>query len=397
MPAGGRDLLRARLDAVSETGRQVLAAAAVLGRSFDVDTVRAVSGRTDEETVAALEELVRRGLIREGAPTTTSSTTGCEGSYPTRPASPAAGCCTRGRRAPSAARPQSSPATSNSPGRTRRPPRPTLRAADQARGVRQRRGPRTPPRRARARAPTASALHAAIGDLETLAGDYAAARAATRAAADATPADLPGIEHRLGRLRHRRGEWALARGHFRAALEACPTTSRPRAPASRPTSASPRTTPATRPGAELARQASRSPAGRRPTGPRPGAQHARHARDAGGGIDDAFEHLGPACDLAEQIGDLPGRVAALNNLALAPSRARRTRAARSSSPAPRSRCAPGRATATARPRCTTTSPTCIHAAGHPDETMAHLKSAVAIFAEVGAEASPPEIWKLARW
>ena len=66
LPAGARELLLARLEPVSETARQVLAAAAVIGRSFDVDTVRAASGRGDEETVTALEELVRRGLVREG-------------------------------------------------------------------------------------------------------------------------------------------------------------------------------------------------------------------------------------------------------------------------------------------------------------------------------------------
>ena len=66
LPAGARELLLARLEPVSETGRQVLAAAAVIGRSFAVDTVRAASGRGDEETVGALEELVRRGLVREG-------------------------------------------------------------------------------------------------------------------------------------------------------------------------------------------------------------------------------------------------------------------------------------------------------------------------------------------
>ena len=65
VPTAARDLLRARLTPVSETGRQVLSAAAVLGGSFDVDTVRAVSGRTEEETVAALEEVVGYGLVVE--------------------------------------------------------------------------------------------------------------------------------------------------------------------------------------------------------------------------------------------------------------------------------------------------------------------------------------------
>jgi predicted ATPase len=69
LPAGARDLMQARLDPVSETGRQVLSAAAVLGRSFDVEIVRAVSGRSEEETVAAVEEAVRHGLVLEREPT----------------------------------------------------------------------------------------------------------------------------------------------------------------------------------------------------------------------------------------------------------------------------------------------------------------------------------------
>ena len=67
LPPAARDVLRARLAATGEVARQVLAAAAVIGRSFDVETVRAASGRGDEETVTAIEELLRRGLVREGA------------------------------------------------------------------------------------------------------------------------------------------------------------------------------------------------------------------------------------------------------------------------------------------------------------------------------------------
>src|SRR5262249_25576048 len=51
-------------------GRQVLTAAGVIGRSFEFETVREASGRGEEETVAALEELMAHGLvheIREGA------------------------------------------------------------------------------------------------------------------------------------------------------------------------------------------------------------------------------------------------------------------------------------------------------------------------------------------
>ena len=48
--------------------RQVLGAAAAIGRSFDFDTVLAASGRSDEEAVGALEELVEHGLVREAGP-----------------------------------------------------------------------------------------------------------------------------------------------------------------------------------------------------------------------------------------------------------------------------------------------------------------------------------------
>ena len=67
LPGGARDLLAARVRGVGDAARQVLATAAVLGRSFDVDTVRAASGRSDEEAVAALEELAARGLVHEVA------------------------------------------------------------------------------------------------------------------------------------------------------------------------------------------------------------------------------------------------------------------------------------------------------------------------------------------
>ena len=77
MPQGVRSLLQARLSAADDTARQLLAAAAVIGRSFDFDTLRAASGRSEEETIACLEQLVRKGLVREA----TTNTTGAEPGY----------------------------------------------------------------------------------------------------------------------------------------------------------------------------------------------------------------------------------------------------------------------------------------------------------------------------
>jgi DNA-binding SARP family transcriptional activator/tetratricopeptide (TPR) repeat protein len=65
MPRGVRAVLRQRLASVDGATGQVLAAAALIGHSFDLPTVRHASGRSEDETVAALDELVRRGLIRE--------------------------------------------------------------------------------------------------------------------------------------------------------------------------------------------------------------------------------------------------------------------------------------------------------------------------------------------
>lgn len=57
MPERVRGLLAARLDRAGEVAAQLLAAAAVLGRAFDVSLVRSVSGRTDEEVADALDDL----------------------------------------------------------------------------------------------------------------------------------------------------------------------------------------------------------------------------------------------------------------------------------------------------------------------------------------------------
>ena len=67
-PVSLRDLLRARLQAVSEPTRQMLTAAAVLGSDNDADLLRAVSGRGEDEVVEAIDEALARSLLTETAP-----------------------------------------------------------------------------------------------------------------------------------------------------------------------------------------------------------------------------------------------------------------------------------------------------------------------------------------
>src|SRR5580693_3117070 len=67
-PASVRDLLRARLQTVSEPTRQMLTAAAVLGSDNDADLLRAVSGRGEDEIVEAIDEALDRSLLTEIPP-----------------------------------------------------------------------------------------------------------------------------------------------------------------------------------------------------------------------------------------------------------------------------------------------------------------------------------------
>ena len=72
-PASVRDLLRTRLQAVSESTLQMLTAAAVLGSDNDADLLRAVSGRGEDEIVEAIEEALARSLLTEIPPPTSPS------------------------------------------------------------------------------------------------------------------------------------------------------------------------------------------------------------------------------------------------------------------------------------------------------------------------------------
>jgi DNA-binding SARP family transcriptional activator len=69
MPIALTDLIALRLDQLPGVARQVLQVAAVLQPEIDLALLRAIGGRTEEETVDALESLTRAGLLleRQGA------------------------------------------------------------------------------------------------------------------------------------------------------------------------------------------------------------------------------------------------------------------------------------------------------------------------------------------
>jgi tetratricopeptide (TPR) repeat protein len=240
-------------------------------------------------------------------------------------------------------------------------------------------------------------LHAAIGDLETLAGDYGAALASYRtAAALASPILAPAIEHRIGVLHLRRGEWELADASLAVALEASDGEAAARITADRSLVAHRR---------RLPDEALQLAATALELAERAGDLRARaQARNILGILatnrgdhTTAVAELEASLVLAEEAGDSSARAAALNNLALA------VAAGGDASRAIELTAAGIELTVTLGDRHREAAlrnnlADVLHAAGRKDEAMGELKQAVAIFAEVGEEGRlEPEIWKLSEW
>ena len=240
----------------------------------------------------------------------------------------------------------------------------------------------------------------AMADTQTVLGDYGSALVSLEtAAAAADPTELGEVEHRLGRLRHRRGEYELADAHLQAALSAVPVTDL-----------------ATR--ATVTTDLSLCVYSRGdPTNARRLAGEALHLAEQAdhlrsrcqahnllgllattqGETDEALGELQHSRDLAERIDDPGLRVATMNNLALA-------YRARGDQDQARELAESALVLCTAigdrhrEAALHNNLADLLHASGRHDEAMSHLRTAVEIFAEVGAGDEPqPEIWKLVRW
>jgi DNA-binding SARP family transcriptional activator/tetratricopeptide (TPR) repeat protein len=401
LPPGVRGLLEARVTGTSEVAGQVIAAAAVLGRQFDLDLIRAVSGRSEEETVTALEELTRRGLLAE-------SGSGELAFHHEQARRVAYELTSAGRRrllhgrAAEALDARDTGAIAQHfrlAGRDVEAAAAYRRAGEQARDLYANAEALAAFREALALGDDDPAsLHEAIGDLETLAGEYSAALDSYEAAAALAPPErLGAVEHRIGLLHERRGDWELAESSFEDAL-------------------------ATDPGPALAARivADRSLNAhrrRRDDEARKLAQEAlalaEHADDqralaqahnilgvlATGRADheEARSRLEQSLALATEENDPVARAAALNNLALAfRATGELDRALELTEEALALCVAVGDRHREAA--LENNAADILQALGRRDEAMARLKSAVAIFAEIGEDAAAePEIWKLVEW
>ncbi len=407
-----RGLLDGRLAGLDETARQVLGAAAAIGRSFDPETLRRTSGRSDEETVTALEELVAHGLVREGAgdgaaydfshqklrelvyeQTALARRQLLHG----RVAAALSGARPIGDRAALVAQ--------------------HLRlAGDQAGAAEHYRLAAEHAASLYAHAdalehlqsslalghPDVAGVHERIGDLRTVLGDYGAALAAYDAAAaycEQPEARAP-IEHKLGNVHHRRGDWDRAETHLLAALAAA--TDRQRGLRAR-VQADLGLTLLNAGDPVRATELARDALALADTADDRQAEAQAHnmlgvlARSAGS-AEQALGHLERSLELARELDDAPAEAAALNNLALLRRDAADLPAALELTERALALCS--RYGDRHREAALENNLADLHhAAAREEESMAHLKRAVTIFRDVGADEATrlPEIWKLVSW
>jgi predicted ATPase/DNA-binding SARP family transcriptional activator len=245
MPLGVRSLLLARLSSISAISAQLLSAAAVLGRSFDFSIVREVSGRSELETISALEELLLRGIVWEHG---LAPPAGMHASQ-AQPVLDVQYDFTHDKlrdlvyEQTSLARRHllHQRAAEAFGGRARLQRESAALAAfhfrlagklSQAAHWFQQAGEYGREVYANQDAiahfhsalacghPEPEALHEAIGDLHMLSGQYPAALSSYEsAAALCAPQRLPWVEHKLGLVHAQRGDYELAECHFKAALE----------------------------------------------------------------------------------------------------------------------------------------------------------------------------------
>jgi DNA-binding SARP family transcriptional activator len=422
IPRTFRALLRDRLARVGETAGQVLAAAAVIGRSFDFATLRFASGRSEDETLAAVEELLRRGLIRD---VETGGELRFEFSHASlRDAAYDATSLVRRRvlhgRVADALR---------SGGVTRSP------GADLARLVliaqHERDAGRAPEaaeafeiaaRRARALFanreaielldealalghPAVAALQRLLGELRLGLGEYTDAIAAFEAAAALSAGlELAELELLLGRAHARRGDLVAAASHLDAALSGIPTAAETDGRRVRVRALVERSVVALRQDdhAEATTRAEEALALATTIDDSAGAGIARRIRGliarSRNDLLTARDELRASLALAADDVDPAAAIAAGNALALVEAAAGDPGSAIEHLQAAlvAARTIGERHLEAAIENNLADS---YHLAGEEEESMAHLRRAVSLFAEIGGRPSQlePEIWKLESW
>lgn len=400
LPSGVRDLLASRVARVSRSASQVLTAAAVIGRAFDPRTVREASGRSDDEVVRALDELVAEGLLADVGDTYDVTHPKLR-EFVYEDASLGRRRLLHGRIAKALIR-----------SARRRPELHALvahhferagdedaaaehfrAAAEHARSVYANAEALTHLQNALALGEPDAELHEAMGDLRTLDGRYGEAIASFEKAA-ALGADVGTVGRKLGEVHQRLGDWDAAEAHYAEAEQAlAPGRQRARVLAERALNAH-------RAGRfdlarDLASRAADDADDRRSLAQVHNVQGilASHRGDGAA----ARRHLQASLEFAEATADAGAEAAALNNLALALRMEGATDLALSNAQASLEICT--RIGDRHREAAVHSNiADILHDLGRPDDAMDHLKASVAILADVGEPGeAQPEIWKLVEW
>ncbi len=408
LPSSARDLFHSHLAQTSEAEGQLLQAAAVIGRAFDFELLLSASGRSEEESLPALESLLDRHLLVEGS----AGALYDFHHHKLRELIYEETSLVRRRllhrRVAQAmsARPSAQQggelaaiiaAHFQAAGQDAQAAVFFRHAGDYARSLFAHRDALQHYQAALALGhPETGVLHELCGDLHVRLGEYAAALASYQMAAAVSPPEhLAELEHRIGRVYYRRGEWKLAEHHFEQAqkqwadgdditrlfIDWSVTAYRAGATGEAISLAA------------QAQSAATTPLVRAQTENMLGVLARKQ-----GDLAQAADHFTCSLDLAGKHDFLDVQITAANNLALAEAAAGQ----------PQRACA---RLQDALALCLTYGDRhweaalrsnladMLHTLGREEESMAQFKEAVTIYADIGQEIGDarPEIWKLTEW
>jgi DNA-binding SARP family transcriptional activator/Tfp pilus assembly protein PilF len=420
LPHGVRGLLQGRLRLLSQVSRQVLNTAAVIGRSFDFDSVRESSGCNEDEIVTALEELTAHGLVEEVRVGVSEHALLYDFSHEKLRAlvydeiSQARRRLLHRRVAETLALRTRTHRESDTlfsqiarqyqlAGQAAEAAEYYKRAGEHARALYANTEALAHFRSALSLGhPDTAALHEAIADMYTLLGDYGTALTSYKSAiAIGDPDALANVEHKLAVVYQRRGEWELAERHLQAALAALggtgPAAQRARLYADWSLVAHQRGETG-----EAFQLAGRALELAETAGDTRALAEAHNRlgilATSQRNLDQARYHLQQSLELAESLHDPSARTAALNNLALAFAVEGETEQAIKLTEAALALCV-AQGDRHREAALHNNLADLLYATGQSEAAMRHLKQAVAIYADIGVEAGAvqPAIWKLTEW
>jgi len=419
LPHNIQELIQNRLYAVDDVGYQILSSGAVIGTAFDFDSLTQISGRSEDELLVGLDNLIRLGLVHEIPPVSggASREVGYD-FYHAKLGTVLYGELTSARRQILHRR-----AGNHLISRVRREGNfsqygqiayhsEMARDDEQASQYYQLAGQHAASVYANREAlrfyrqalalgsGSKPQLHAAIGNLNMLQGQYQQALISFEAAAAFSEGEQLGrVEHRIGLVHYRLGDWELAEHYFDAAMQLLEDDKAELARINADWCLTAHRQGNIKKATSLAEQAL---AFAEQSGDKRAEAQAYNilgilARNEG--LNDvALDHLGKSLQIAEGLSDIGAQVAALNNLALVQGDMEQYGPAIDLTQQALALC---RLHGDRHLEAALHSNLAdlFHYSGQIEQSREHLRTSVEILAEIGSEDTTihPEIWKIVEW